>query len=330
MAEDSNDSEFYWDNIFIKVEDKFFCVPRCEFVQSSVFARMFLSPSRPQAASGTHSKGQDREHPIVLEGYKKDEFTCLLKVMYPTAKSLPSYPGTDLNLCMTIEGWASVLKLSTIWNMTKIRQYAILRLSAASLSPIEKILLARAYKVSAWLDEAVTSLVTCNPMPALEDLATIGWETVARIYWIRDDVRNTLRFRRDAIKCSYCPSSPSKLVLGTTYTCHSRCGKAVSEYAEMTCGSGSASSSPIKVTFREIQCKTCKGKPFDTSGSFRVVCYSCKYSLSKDSLVIVTPNNSLKPMIEEMFGEEIKDYEPSLLRLQTSNNSDISRSAGKH
>ena len=41
---------------------------------------MFLMPSGPEA----RSEGQDRDLPIVLEGYKKDEFACLLKVMYPT------------------------------------------------------------------------------------------------------------------------------------------------------------------------------------------------------------------------------------------------------
>ena len=41
---------------------------------------MLLLPS----GSATVKEGQDREHPIILEGYKKDEFTFLLKVMYPT------------------------------------------------------------------------------------------------------------------------------------------------------------------------------------------------------------------------------------------------------
>ena len=41
---------------------------------------MFLLPSGP----ATRSEGQDKDLPIVLEGYKKDEFACLLKVMYPT------------------------------------------------------------------------------------------------------------------------------------------------------------------------------------------------------------------------------------------------------
>ena len=64
---------------YVQVEDKLFCVPRCGFVQSSeVFADMFLLPSRPG-----NTEGQNKEHPIILEGYKKDEFSSLLKVMYP-------------------------------------------------------------------------------------------------------------------------------------------------------------------------------------------------------------------------------------------------------
>ena len=65
---------------YAQVEDKLFHVPRCELVQSSqVFANMFRLPSGTAAPK----EGQDTEHPIVLEGYKKDEFACLLKVMYP-------------------------------------------------------------------------------------------------------------------------------------------------------------------------------------------------------------------------------------------------------
>jgi len=66
---------------YAQVEDWLFCVPRFEFVKSSeVFADMFLLPSGP----GANTEGRDKDHPIVLEGYKKEEFSCLLKVMYPT------------------------------------------------------------------------------------------------------------------------------------------------------------------------------------------------------------------------------------------------------
>ena len=123
---------------YVQVEDRFFCVPRCEFVQSSeVFADMFFLPSGP----GVKTEGQDKEHPIVLEGYKKDEFSCLLKVMYPTYVFIifivlyPTYTcvcrasylisGTTLNLRLGKEEWASVLKLSTIWNMEKVRPKSV-------------------------------------------------------------------------------------------------------------------------------------------------------------------------------------------------------------
>jgi hypothetical protein len=81
-----------------QVEDTLFSVPRCEFEQSSeVFADMFLLPSGPSASI----EGQVKEHPIKLEGYKKDDFTCLLKVMYPTY--VPSlYCSCIVTPCFTL------------------------------------------------------------------------------------------------------------------------------------------------------------------------------------------------------------------------------------
>jgi len=296
MAEDSN--EYYWDTFFVKVEDKLFCVPRYKFVQSSeVFADMFLLPSGP----GMRSEGQDRDNPIVLEGYKKEEFTCLLKVMYPTSL----IPGGILRLDLQLkkEEWVSVLKLSTIWNMTKIRQCAIHWLSTnVTLSPIEKILLARAHRVGAWLEEAVTNLTACKlaDMPTLEDFNQVanGWETVARILWIRNHAATgtTIHFRRDTIKCGYCSNS-------ITPSPDYRCGHAV-----FTAPGNTATCGPnANIYLRMIQCPICRLKPFNTRD---ILCNSCRhYSSSPDPLVLVTVSNPLKIMIEEMFGKEIRDYE---------------------
>jgi len=301
MAEDSN--EFFWETFFVKVEDKLFCVPQCEFVRSSdVFADMLLLPPGP----ATRCEGQDRDLPIVLEGYKKDDFACLLKVMYPTATSLIS--GGNLELHLKKEEWMSVLKLSTIWNMTKIRRYAIHKLSTDEmLSPIEKFLLARAHGVGAWLDEAVKGLVVCNSMPPFEDLSTLGWETVARILWIRDNFPlNTVpgNFKRDAIKCMHCSSSSS--LINYSYGC----GHIASGDAELTYpGSGSLIPGTIDrlVSFKQIQCLVCRGNPFF---SIVVNCNSCSYTYhySHNPMVRVTLDK-MKTMIEEMFGEEIKNYE---------------------
>ena len=205
--------------------------------------------------------------------------------------------------------------------INQIRQYAIHMLSTTvTLSPIEKILLARAHRVGAWLNGAVTSLTVCNPMPTLEDLAPLGWDTVARILWIRDNCllisQHSRCFRRDAIKCAYCAPSPS--LINSNYGC----GHIASGDAKLTFGSALQipGSYDLLVTLKQIQCPICGGNPFS---SISVVCSnsSCLFTYNSSNNpnlnVRVTPNKSktlgesLKMMIEEMFGEEIKGYEPN-------------------
>ncbi|KIM37710.1 hypothetical protein M413DRAFT_254032 [Hebeloma cylindrosporum] len=336
MAEDTPSVEFYWDNIVIKVEDRLFCVPRCEFVQSSeVFADMFLLPSAP----GANPEGRDREHPLVLEGYKKDEFACLLKVMYPTyvamtftnfilficglvyrAGSLIS--GTTLALALGKEEWVSVLKLSTIWNMEKIRAYAIHRLSTDFvLSPTEKIHLARAHKVAAWLDEGVTSLVSTDQKPTLADLATLGWETAAQILWIRDNSPHsqslipavTLHFKGAEIWCAIC-TSPGRQITFNPITCNG-CKRNVTLDTVLTAvGPGKLSGHTERlVPFRDILCGAnhCRAPIF--SAGTTVTCQYCGTYNPGHMNARVTPSRmtpplGLKNMIEETFGEEIKKY----------------------
>ena len=63
-----------------QVEDEIFCVPQCEFEESSeIFADMF---NLPPGANG-NVEGTSKDIPIVLEGYKKEDLRCLLRVMYP-------------------------------------------------------------------------------------------------------------------------------------------------------------------------------------------------------------------------------------------------------
>ena len=109
---------------------------------SEVFADMFILPSGP----ATCTEGQDREHPIVLEGYNKDEFASLLKVMYPTYVHVISM-GIDLlylwtsyragslisdekfELRLEKNEWVNVLKLSTIWGMRKVCRTVVFKLN---------------------------------------------------------------------------------------------------------------------------------------------------------------------------------------------------------
>ncbi|KAH6890236.1 hypothetical protein BKA70DRAFT_871442 [Coprinopsis sp. MPI-PUGE-AT-0042] len=120
--------------------------------------------------------GHSDDHPIVLEGYKSQDFDALVRIIVPKPLE-PSPPK------LAKEEWISVLKLSTIWQMDKIRALAIEGLSRFDLSPLEKIVLAREYTVSKWLSSGVTTLVGTLDKFKIEDIAqTIGWETTARIY----------------------------------------------------------------------------------------------------------------------------------------------------
>jgi len=183
------------------------------------------------------------------------------------------------------------------------------------LSPFEKIHLARTYKVAAWLYEGITGLVNSNPGSTLEDLATLGWETAAWILWIRDNSphcqspmpANTLYFRRDTIQCGACPS-PASLITGN-YNCPF-CGQAVPADTELTTvarGPGSEASDllvPLKaIKCNNIQCQ----RPIFSSTSF--YCRSCFLNLIPDNFVRITPKRGLKESIEEIFGEEIRNYE---------------------
>ncbi|KDR71484.1 hypothetical protein GALMADRAFT_253785 [Galerina marginata CBS 339.88] len=300
------DNEFYWPNIFFKVEDKIFCVPRYEFQKSSeVFADMFLLPSGPSA---TH-EGQDKDHPVVLHGYMKDEFACLLKVMYPTASSLISGPD-KLDFGLGKEQWVKVLKLATIWNMNKIREYAIQRLSTEFvLSPFEKIQLARVHKVARWFEEGVTSIVNDDRKLTLEEVVTLGWKTAALILWTRDQWSvsaynsGALHFKKDAIKCGSCSSSAS--LIDVRHTKDNNCYQCKRPDTELNCpGTFSPGDAHTLVRLGTILCGKCNGDPFNMTD---YVCASCSYNHGLGDNVKITAKKPPNEIVKEVFGEEIKE-----------------------
>ena len=198
----------------------------------------------------------------------------------------------------------------------QIRKYAIHKLSTDfTLSPIERIHLGRTHKIAAWVEGGVSGLVHGEKKPTLEDLATLGWETAARILWIRDNPPSkTLSFRRDDIKCGYCSSTSSLINFG--HNCSS-CKQIVAADAELTATGPGTTSGP---TDRIIKFTAIKGhlncrKAIFTSASFS--CPSCSKSYSGSSLKAlqklnvritprITPTPGLNEMIKEAFGQEIR------------------------
>jgi hypothetical protein len=129
----------------------------------------------------------------------------------------------------------------------------------------------------------------------------------ARIFWIRDYLppRNTLCFRRDGIQCGYC-TSPKSLI--NNWTCCS-CRQAVPADAQLTAPDPGAISGVTGRLFelRTIQCGylNCRGAVFST---ISVQCSTCSTRLSTNHTIRVMPMKQAKELIEEAFGEEIKNY----------------------
>jgi hypothetical protein len=78
-----------------------------------------------------------------------------------------------------------------------------------SLSPIEKILLAREYRVPAWLREGATSLAESFGEHTINEIGTqIGWQATALILLARDSAgpKSVANAAHDASpgKCWYC------------------------------------------------------------------------------------------------------------------------------
>jgi hypothetical protein len=90
---------------------------------------------------------------------------------------------------MANEGGQSCWKNATLCEFDAFRQareHAIDNLSKISLSPVEKVVLARAHKVAKWLREGLTEIVGENPIRPLDELKALGSETVCSLLWIRE------------------------------------------------------------------------------------------------------------------------------------------------
>jgi hypothetical protein len=74
----------------------------------------------------------------------------------PFSSLVFSPPDSPDNL--TWKEWASVLKLSTIWGFHAVRDQAIARLSSLAIEPIEKIILAKQFRIVQWLVPQLNAL----------------------------------------------------------------------------------------------------------------------------------------------------------------------------
>ena len=100
---------------------------------------------------------------------------------------------------LTRDEWESVLKLSTLWEFEDIRKEAIAELSQLQVDAVDKVMLARSYRVGAWLLEGYTSLVKRETNSSSDEAARLGYETAFRVCQRREATCVRFNSRRSFI-----------------------------------------------------------------------------------------------------------------------------------
>ncbi|SJK98057.1 uncharacterized protein ARMOST_01314 [Armillaria ostoyae] len=198
-----------WENIVFQVENAFFKVPTHHFVtQSEVFADMLSLPQGPAAAE---AEGQSRANPIVLPVTEQD-FRRLLRALYPLyvvqfdvlisiLTPSPLYREAPKSPSFNKEELVSLLKLSKLWAMKRVRDYAVEKITEIlnSIDPVERVTLAREYSVEKWLRSGYMALATRYPVVSIDDARLIGWESALLLEHVREEAHAAHRVGRGSL-----------------------------------------------------------------------------------------------------------------------------------
>ncbi|KAK0212409.1 hypothetical protein DFS33DRAFT_1482309 [Desarmillaria ectypa] len=173
---------FYWENSIFLVEDELFRAPRYQFIKhSETFRAMFALPQ----ADADAVEGNTDDKPICLYGVSKIDFERLLNFMYPL--DIPPV------LKRTLKEWISILKLSTMWVMTEIRNSAIFHIMERNqeVEAVERITLGRSHDVPTLVRSGLVTLVNQDGGVSEQQAVLLGWETALRIQWVRDKLMSS-------------------------------------------------------------------------------------------------------------------------------------------
>ncbi|SJK98054.1 uncharacterized protein ARMOST_01311 [Armillaria ostoyae] len=140
--------------------------------------------SLPQGQAAT-AEGQSRENPIILPVTERD-FRTLLCVLYPlVVPKSPSFNKEEL---------ISLLKLSKLWVMKHIREYAVEKIEEILdlIDAVERITLGREYSVEGWLRSGYMALAAHYQVVSVEDARVIGWESALLLGHVREETYASL------------------------------------------------------------------------------------------------------------------------------------------
>ncbi|KZV76885.1 hypothetical protein PENSPDRAFT_660846 [Peniophora sp. CONT] len=100
-----------------------------------------------------------------IKDASSDELVNFLSVVYPSI-----YDAPEVN---TVPEWTAVLKFATMWQFKAVRRLAMKQLDER-VSPFQRLVLARAYNLSPWLEQAFVILILADELPGGEQLESLN------------------------------------------------------------------------------------------------------------------------------------------------------------
>ncbi|KAJ2922399.1 hypothetical protein H1R20_g14696, partial [Candolleomyces eurysporus] len=185
-----NHSKYFFDDdlVIFKVESTLFRVHKYFLIkESEVFQSMFSCP--PDAAG---PEGQTADRPIVLPEVKVLEFEALLDVFYERGYR---QEGPRIGLPPTwVPKEGCLLSVANRFGLEQIKDLAVNALGEeglVKLDPVDKILLARQFDVSDWLQPAYVELCQRSKPLSTTEAGKLGAETAALIAHAREVYRDS-------------------------------------------------------------------------------------------------------------------------------------------
>jgi hypothetical protein len=93
-----------------------------------------------------------------------------------------------LEINFSLAEWISILKLSTMWEFTGIRQYAITQMPKLGIPPARQINLARDYHIQEWLLPGLVAYAQQPDSITADDVDLLGWEFLLKLSQARERV----------------------------------------------------------------------------------------------------------------------------------------------
>ena len=93
--------------------------------------------------------------------------------------------------------WVSILKLSTMWEFTGSRQYAISQIPKLGISPARQINLARDYHIQEWFLPGLIAYAQQQDAITADDVELLGWDFVLKLLQARERMGDFKFFHED-------------------------------------------------------------------------------------------------------------------------------------